>query len=205
MSAFRDRGVPKPTSECAACPSPDGSSAWASAKGGEARWPESSVREVEVPRPSCSSRAQVRRACSRGITSVHAGEGSERPQESACPVLGPARPTFPKKALVLPFIVVRRGSRCTMGGVAECYVSSGGRASALGTCQCDVVAVGGATEPGGGTAVGAVESLLTSSCFRKRAGGRRRHRACGAPSLPLRRSWPDGTPVLFFVTRVDSR
>jgi hypothetical protein len=26
-------GVPKPTSECAACPSPDGSSAWASAKG----------------------------------------------------------------------------------------------------------------------------------------------------------------------------
>ena len=46
LSAFRDRGVPKPTSECAACPSPDGSSAWASAKGGEARWPESSVREV---------------------------------------------------------------------------------------------------------------------------------------------------------------
>jgi hypothetical protein len=28
------RGVPKPTSECAACPSLDGSSAWASAKGG---------------------------------------------------------------------------------------------------------------------------------------------------------------------------
>jgi hypothetical protein len=136
LSAFRDRGVPKPTSECAACPSPDGSSAWASAKGGEARWPESSVREVEVPRPSCSSRAQVRCACSRGVTSVHAGEGSERPQESACPVLGPARPTFSKKALVLPFIVVRRRSRCTMGGVAECYVSSGERASALGTCQC---------------------------------------------------------------------
>jgi hypothetical protein len=34
LSVFRDRGVPKPTSECAACPSPDGSSAWASAKGG---------------------------------------------------------------------------------------------------------------------------------------------------------------------------
>jgi hypothetical protein len=34
LSAFRDRGVPKPMSECAACPSPDGSSAWASAKGG---------------------------------------------------------------------------------------------------------------------------------------------------------------------------
>jgi hypothetical protein len=34
LSAFRDRGVPEPTSECAACPSPDGSSSWASAKGG---------------------------------------------------------------------------------------------------------------------------------------------------------------------------
>jgi hypothetical protein len=116
LSAFRDRGVPKPTSECAACPSPDGSSAWASAKGGEARWPESGVREVEVPRPSCSSRAQVGCACSRGVTSVHAGEGSERPQESVCLILVPARPTFSKKALALPFIVVRRGSRCTMGG-----------------------------------------------------------------------------------------
>jgi hypothetical protein len=112
---FETGGVPKPTSECAACPSPDGSSAWASAEGGEARRPEPSVREVEVPRPSWSSRAQVGCACSRGVTSVHAGEGSERPQESACPVLGPARPTFSEKALVLPFIVVRRGSRCTMG------------------------------------------------------------------------------------------
>jgi hypothetical protein len=115
LSAFRDRGFPEPTSECAACPSPDGSSAWASAKGGKARRPETGVREVEIPRPSCSSRAQVGCACSRGVTSVHAGEGSEQPQESACPVLGPARPTFSKKALVLPFIGVRRGSRCTMG------------------------------------------------------------------------------------------
>jgi hypothetical protein len=42
-------------------------------------------------------------------------------------------------------------------------------------------------EPGGGTAVGAVESLLTSSCFRKGAESRRRHRLRGAPSLPTRR------------------
>ena len=59
-------------------------------------------------------------------------------------------------------------------------------------------------EPGGGTAVGAVESLLMSSCFRKGAESRRRHRACGAPSLPIWRSELDGTPVLFSVTRVDS-
>jgi hypothetical protein len=48
------------------------------------------------------------------------GRGSERPRASACPVLFPTRPTFCKRALVLPFIGVRRGSRCTMGGVAEC-------------------------------------------------------------------------------------
>jgi hypothetical protein len=62
---------------------------------------------------------------------------------------------------------------------------------------CDVVAVGGALEPGGGTAVGAVESLLTSSCFRKGAKSRHRQGACGAPSWPIWRSEPDGTPVLF--------
>jgi hypothetical protein len=54
------------------------------------------------------------------------GGGSERPHASACLVLVPARPTLSKRALVLPFIDVRRGSKCTMGGVAECYVSSGG-------------------------------------------------------------------------------
>jgi hypothetical protein len=62
---------------------------------------------------------------------------------------------------------------------------------------CDVVAVGGALEPGGGTAVGAVESLLTSSCFHKGAESRHRQGACGAPSLPIWRSEPDGSPALF--------
>jgi hypothetical protein len=37
----------------------------------------------------------------------------------------------------------------------------------LAPCLCDVVAVGGAPEPCGRTAVGAVESLLMSPCFRK--------------------------------------
>jgi hypothetical protein len=63
--------------------------------------------------------------------------------------------------------------------------------------SCGVVAVGGALEPGGRTAVGAVESLLTSSCFRKGAESRHRHGACGAPSLLVWRSEPDGTSVLF--------
>jgi hypothetical protein len=86
LSAFRDRGVPGPTSECRRVPQP--------------RWVE---REGE-----------------------HEGGRARRPQASACLVLVPARPTFSKRALVLPFIGVRKGSRCTMGGVAECYVSSGG-------------------------------------------------------------------------------
>jgi hypothetical protein len=56
---FETGGVPKPTSECAACPSPDGSSAWASAKGGKERGGRRPARErdgnpaafVFVPRP----------------------------------------------------------------------------------------------------------------------------------------------------------
>jgi hypothetical protein len=67
--------------------------------------------------------------------------------------------------------------------------------------SCGVVAVGGALEPGGRTAVGAVESLLTSPCFRKGAESHRRHGACGAPSLLVYRGEPDGTPVLFPAAR----
>jgi hypothetical protein len=107
----------------AACPSPDGS-ARGRARRGEVRWPGMGVREVEIPRPSCSTRAQVGCACSRGLQA--STRERERAASSACLVLVPARPTFSKRTLVLPFIGVRRGSRCTMGGVAECYVSSGG-------------------------------------------------------------------------------
>jgi hypothetical protein len=49
-----------------ACPSPDGS-ARGRARRGEVRWPEMGMREVEIPWPSCSSRAQVGCACSRGL------------------------------------------------------------------------------------------------------------------------------------------
>jgi hypothetical protein len=67
----------------------------------------------------------------------------------------------------------------------------------LAPCSCGVVAVGGALEPGGRISVGAVESLLTSPCFHKGAESRRRHGACGAPSLLVYQGEPDGTPVLF--------
>jgi hypothetical protein len=73
-------------------------------------------------------------------------------------------------------------------------VAAGG---VLAPGSCGVVAVGGALEPGGRAAVEVVESLLTSSCFCKGAESRHRHGVCGAPSLPIWWSEPDGTPVLF--------
>jgi hypothetical protein len=52
--------------KCRRVPQPRWVDARPSAKGGK-RQPETGVREVEIPRPSCSSRAQVRCACSRGL------------------------------------------------------------------------------------------------------------------------------------------
>jgi hypothetical protein len=123
LSAFRDRGSLGPTSECRRVPQPRWVEREGEREGGRARRPVTGVREVGIPRPSCSSHAQVGCACSRGL------QASTRVREaSAClvPVPVPARPILSKRALVLPFIGVRRGSRCTVGGVAECYVSSGG-------------------------------------------------------------------------------
>jgi hypothetical protein len=76
VSTFRDRGVPKPTSECRRVPQPRWVDARPSAKG-EVRWPETGVREVGIPRPSCSSRTQVGCACSRGL------QASTREREQA--------------------------------------------------------------------------------------------------------------------------
>jgi hypothetical protein len=73
-----------------ACPSPDGSSARASAKGGEARRPETGVREVGIPRPSCSSRAQVGCACSRGL------QASTREREASGPKRAPVSSSSPR-------------------------------------------------------------------------------------------------------------
>jgi hypothetical protein len=76
--------------DVAACPSPDGSSAKGEREGGRARRPETSVREVGIPRPSCSSRAQVGCACSRGLQAstrvrerAASGERLSRPRPRA--------------------------------------------------------------------------------------------------------------------------
>jgi hypothetical protein len=67
LSAFRDRGVPKPTSECRRVPQPRWVEREAEREGGKVRRPETGVREVGIPRPSCSSRAQDGCASSRGL------------------------------------------------------------------------------------------------------------------------------------------
>jgi hypothetical protein len=65
------------------------------------------------------------RVCPAPRSGALAVGGYKRPrgrEGEACtrrPVL-PVRPTFCKRALDLPFIGVRRGSRCTMGDVAVC-------------------------------------------------------------------------------------
>jgi hypothetical protein len=71
----------------AACPSPDGSTR-GRARRGEVRWSEMGVREVEIPRPSCSSRAQVGCACSRGLQA----STRERERAASCERLSRPRP-----------------------------------------------------------------------------------------------------------------
>jgi hypothetical protein len=46
--------------------------------------------------------------------------GRERAAYASAGPSFPAQPTLCKRALDLPFIDVRKGSRCTMGGVAVC-------------------------------------------------------------------------------------
>jgi hypothetical protein len=72
----------------------------------------------------------------------------------------------------------------------------------LEPCSCGVVAVEGALEPCRSTAVGAVESLLTSPCFRKglRTAVVMEHSGCH--HYLFYRGEPDGTLVLFLVAWV---
>jgi hypothetical protein len=60
------------------------------ARRGEARWPETGVGEVEIPRPSCSSRAQVGCACSRGL------QASTRVREASGPKRAPIPSSSPR-------------------------------------------------------------------------------------------------------------
>jgi hypothetical protein len=99
--------------KCRRVPQPRWVGARRSAKGGRkgsrserGRWKSRGLRVCPAPRSGALAVGGYKRP---------RGRGSERPHASACPVLFPARPTLCKRALVLPFIGARRGSRCTTG------------------------------------------------------------------------------------------
>jgi hypothetical protein len=102
---------------CRRVPQPRWVGARRSAKGG--RQPEGDGRE--------RWKSRGLRVCPAPRSSVLAVGGYKRPREREQAASRerlsrpfPARPTLCKRALVLPFIGARRGSRCTMGGVAVC-------------------------------------------------------------------------------------
>jgi hypothetical protein len=66
MSAFRDRGVPGPTSEMSLRAPAQMGRRETEREGGKKGQPERE-REVEILQPSCLSHAQVGCACSRGL------------------------------------------------------------------------------------------------------------------------------------------
>jgi hypothetical protein len=115
MSAFRPRGVPGPTSKLLPRAPAQMGRRETEHEGGKK--PEGDRRKRGNPRPSCLSHAQVGCACSRGLQ-ASTREGARGLHERR-PVL-PAWPALCERALDLPFIGVRRGSRCTMGAVAVC-------------------------------------------------------------------------------------
>jgi hypothetical protein len=97
---------------CRRVPQPRWVGARRSAKGGDGRerWKSRGLRVCPAPRSGALEVGGYKRP--RGRERAASCERLSRPF--------PARPTFCKRALVLPFIGARRGSRCTMGGVAVC-------------------------------------------------------------------------------------
>jgi hypothetical protein len=80
----------EPTSECRRVPQPRWVEREGEREGGEARRPETGVREVGIPRPSCSSRAQVECACSRRL------QASRREREASGPKRAPVSSSSPR-------------------------------------------------------------------------------------------------------------
>jgi hypothetical protein len=109
LSVFRPRGVPGPTSNM---------SPRVPAQMGRRETEHKGGGETAKGKPAAFvlSCAQVGCTCSRGLQ-VSARE-SER-ETVRQPVLPRGQPSR-TRALDLPFIGVRRGPRCTMGGVAVC-------------------------------------------------------------------------------------
>jgi hypothetical protein len=122
---FETRGVPGPTSELSLRAPAQMGRREAEREGGERKQLEGGRRERVDPAAFVLAPRLSRVRLQYGDTSVHAGVGASGLARAPSRP-SPCGPTLYKRALVLPFIGIRRGSRCTMRGVAECYVSSGG-------------------------------------------------------------------------------
>jgi hypothetical protein len=115
LSAFRPRGVPGPTSKLSPRAPAQMCRRETEREGGKSRretGTKGETRDLHVcPAPRSGALA---------VGGYKHPRGRER-EAYACAVLSfPAQPTLCKRALNLPFIGVRRGSRCTMGDVAVC-------------------------------------------------------------------------------------
>jgi hypothetical protein len=112
LSAFRPRGVPGPMSKL---------SPRVPAQMGRRETEHEGGKEQAKRKPTAFvfPCAQVGCACSRGFQASAWERGRESESLMRRPVLPRGQPSR-TRALDLPFIGVRRGSRCTLGGVAVC-------------------------------------------------------------------------------------
>jgi hypothetical protein len=111
VSAFRTRGVPGPTSKLSPRVPAQMGRRETEHEGGR-------NRQRGNPRPSC---CPAPRSGALAVGGYKRSRGRDRESESLTrrPVLPRGQPSR-TRALDLPFIGVRRGSRCIMGGVAVC-------------------------------------------------------------------------------------
>jgi hypothetical protein len=116
VSVFRPREVPGPTSKLSPrAPAQMGRRETEREGGGGSR------READVKGETHGLRVcPALRSGALGVGGSKRPRGREREAYARAIPSFPARPTLCKRALNLPFIGVRRGSRCTMGGVAVC-------------------------------------------------------------------------------------
>jgi hypothetical protein len=101
LSAFRPRGVPRPTSKNCRCVS-------------QPRWVGARWNTRGENRGSCYPALRAD-ALAVGVTSVREGERERESVRACSSARPPVRPPSRMRALDLPFIDARRGSRCTMG------------------------------------------------------------------------------------------
>jgi hypothetical protein len=115
LSAFRPRGSLDRRVNCRRVPQPRWVGARRGAKGGESR------RETGVKGETRGLRVcPAPRSGALAVGGYKRPRGREREAYARAVLSFPAWPTLCKRALDLPFIGVRRGSRCTMGDVAAC-------------------------------------------------------------------------------------